>query len=110
MLGLYRIGDVDERRRSPKNRAVLARILSAALLGVEAVLVRVEVDVASGLPAFMTVGLPDSAVRESRERVRTSIPNGGGPVSPPPPAGKPPPARPPPGGAGVRPPPPPRPP
>jgi len=56
---------------------VLARILSAALLGVEAVLVRVEVDVASGLPAFMTVGLPDSAVRESRERVRTSIRNGG---------------------------------
>ena len=56
---------------------MLARILSAALLGVEAVLVRVEVDVASGLPAFMTVGLPDSAVRESRERVRTSIRNGG---------------------------------
>jgi magnesium chelatase family protein len=56
---------------------VLARILSAALLGVEAVLVRVEVDVATGLPAFTTVGLPDSAVRESRERVKTSIRNGG---------------------------------
>jgi len=64
---------VDGRPRGLKNRLVLARILSAALLGVEAVLVRVEVDVASGLPAFMTVGLPDSAVRESRERVRTSI-------------------------------------
>jgi magnesium chelatase family protein len=56
---------------------MLARVLSAALLGVEAVLVRVEVDVASGLPAFTTVGLPDSAVRESRERVRTAIRNAG---------------------------------
>jgi magnesium chelatase family protein len=56
---------------------VLARVLSAALLGVEAVLVRVEVDVSSGLPAFTTVGLPDSAVRESRERVKTAIRNAG---------------------------------
>ena len=56
---------------------MLARVLSAALLGVEAVLVRVEVDVASGLPTFTTVGLPDSAVRESRERVRTAIRNAG---------------------------------
>jgi magnesium chelatase family protein len=56
---------------------VLARVLSAALVGVEAVLVRVEVDVASGLPAFTTVGLPDSAVRESRERVRSAIRNAG---------------------------------
>ena len=38
---------------------------------------RVEVDVAAGLPAFTTVGLPDSAVRESRERVRTAIRNAG---------------------------------
>ncbi|MBI4247033.1 MAG: YifB family Mg chelatase-like AAA ATPase [Candidatus Rokubacteria bacterium] len=56
---------------------MLARMLSAALFGVEAVLVRVEVDVAAGLPAFTTVGLPDSAVRESRERVRTAIRNAG---------------------------------
>jgi len=56
---------------------VLAHVLSAALRGVEAALVRVEVDVASGLPAFTTVGLPDSAVRESRERVRTAIRNAG---------------------------------
>jgi magnesium chelatase family protein len=62
---------------APKNRSVLARVLSAALVGVQAVLVRVEVDVASGLPAFTTVGLPDSAVRESRERVRTAIRNAG---------------------------------
>src|SRR5262245_27130261 len=56
---------------------MLAHVLSAALFGVEAVLVRVEVDVATGLPAFTTVGLPDSAVRESRERVRTAIKNAG---------------------------------
>ncbi|MBI4637652.1 MAG: ATP-binding protein [Candidatus Rokubacteria bacterium] len=56
---------------------MLARVLSAALQGVEAALVRVEVDVTAGLPAFTTVGLPDSAVRESRERVRTAIRNAG---------------------------------
>jgi magnesium chelatase family protein len=56
---------------------VLAHVLSAALRGVEAALVRVEVDVTAGLPAFTTVGLPDSAVRESRERVRTAIRNAG---------------------------------
>ena len=56
---------------------MLAHVLSAALLGVEAVLIRVEVDVTGGLPLFATVGLPDSAVRESRERVRTAIRNAG---------------------------------
>ena len=56
---------------------MLARVLSATLVGVEAALVRVEVDVAPGLPTFTTVGLPDSAVRESRERVRTAIRNAG---------------------------------
>ena len=56
---------------------MLARILSASLHGVQARLVHVEVDVASGLPAFATVGLPDSAVRESRDRVRAAIKNGG---------------------------------
>ena len=56
---------------------MLARVLSASLHGVQARLVHVEVDVASGLPAFATVGLPDSAVRESRDRVRAAIKNGG---------------------------------
>jgi magnesium chelatase family protein len=56
---------------------MIAHVLSAALIGIEAALVRVEVDVASGLPIFTTVGLPDSAVRESRERVRTAIRNAG---------------------------------
>jgi magnesium chelatase family protein len=69
--------DIDAWRAAPEQCAVLARVLSAALRGVEAALVRVEVDVADGLPAFTTVGLPDSAVRESRERVRTAIRNAG---------------------------------
>ena len=56
---------------------MLARVFSAALVGVEAALIRVEVDVTPGLPQFATVGLPDSAVRESRERVRTAIRNAG---------------------------------
>jgi magnesium chelatase family protein len=56
---------------------MLARVFSACLAGVEAALVRVEVDVSQGLPAFATVGLPDPAVRESRERVRTAIRNSG---------------------------------
>jgi magnesium chelatase family protein len=56
---------------------MLARVLSAALVGIEAALVSVEVDVSSGLPVYTTVGLPDSAVRESRERVRTAIRNAG---------------------------------
>jgi magnesium chelatase family protein len=61
---------------------VLARIFSAALVGVEAALIRVEVDVSPGMPLFATVGLPDSAVRESRERVRTAIRNAGFPFPP----------------------------
>jgi len=56
---------------------MLARVYSAALVGVEAALIRVEVDVAPGLPQFRTVGLPASAVRESQERVRTAIRNAG---------------------------------
>src|SRR2546421_11469120 len=69
--------DIDGPRGSPNNHGVIARVLSAALLGVEAALVRVEVDAPAGLPAFTTVGWPASAVRESRERVRTAIRNAG---------------------------------
>jgi magnesium chelatase family protein len=54
---------------------MLARVRSATLRGVEATAVWVEVDVTPGLPAFATVGLPDSAVRESRDRIRAAIKN-----------------------------------
>ncbi len=56
---------------------MLARVRSATLQGIEAATVSVEVDVASGLPSFTTVGLPDSTVRESRDRIRAAIRNAG---------------------------------
>src|SRR5215467_12976992 len=56
---------------------MLAKVRSAALQGVEVATVSVEVDVTNGLPSFTTVGLPDSAVRESRDRVRAAIRNAG---------------------------------
>ena len=51
------------------------KVLSAAVVGLEAELVEVEADIASGLPKFFIVGLPDLAVQEARERVRSSIKN-----------------------------------
>jgi magnesium chelatase family protein len=56
---------------------VPAIVRTYALLGVEAREVRVEADVRQGLPAFALVGLPDAAVREARERVRSAIVNAG---------------------------------
>jgi len=56
---------------------MFVRVHSFALQGIEAVPVAVEVDVSNGLPCFEVVGLPDAAVRESRERVRAAIRNGG---------------------------------
>ena len=56
---------------------MLARVRTFALEGVDAVPVTVEVDVRRGLPAFAVVGLPDRAVRESRERVRAALANSG---------------------------------
>jgi magnesium chelatase family protein len=56
---------------------MLARLESAAVFGVEAYPVHVEVDVSFGLPFFRMVGLPDASVRESRDRVRAAIRNSG---------------------------------
>ena len=50
---------------------------SAVIFGVSASLVSVEVDVSTGLPSFTMVGLPDSTIRESRDRVRAAIKNSG---------------------------------
>ncbi len=55
---------------------MFAKVLSAATLGIDAYVVEVEIDISkSGLPRFDIVGLPDTAVKESRERVRTAIEN-----------------------------------
>ena len=54
---------------------MLACVLSSALLGVDAYIIQVETDISSGLPSFNTVGLPDSAVKESKDRVTAAIKN-----------------------------------
>lgn len=54
---------------------LIAKLSSTALYGVEAFIVEVEVDVSYGLPSFNIVGLPDTAVQESKERVRAAIRN-----------------------------------
>jgi len=56
---------------------VLATLLSATLVALDGRVIRVEVDVAPGLPGFTIVGLPDAAIREARERVRGGIRNSG---------------------------------
>lgn len=56
---------------------MLARILSAAVVGLDAHLVEVEVDISGGLPQFSIVGLPDATVRESRDRIRAALKNTG---------------------------------
>ncbi len=58
---------------------MLARVSAAAVFGVDAIPVSVEVDVSPGLPIVTMVGLPDATVRESRDRVRTAIRNSGFP-------------------------------
>ena len=56
---------------------MLAKVNSCAVVGLDGVLIDVEVDISNGLPAFNIVGLPDTAVQESRERVRSAIKNTG---------------------------------
>src|SRR3712207_3743108 len=51
----------------------IARVASFAFSGIEPVPVEVQVQIASGLPAFLVVGLPDKAVAESKERVRAAL-------------------------------------
>src|SRR5438445_11793302 len=68
-----------------KVRFMLARVRSAAVLGIDAYLVDVETDIANGLPTFATVGLPQGAVKEGqigrascREREEKRVVVGGG--------------------------------
>lgn len=56
---------------------MLARILSSAVIGIDALTVHVEVDVVKGLPSISVVGLPEGAVREGRERVLAALHNSG---------------------------------
>ena len=56
---------------------MLARVWSGSIVGIDAVKVGVEVDVSGGLPGIVLVGLPDTAVQESRERVKAALKNAG---------------------------------
>lgn len=56
---------------------MLSQLYSAAVHGVDALLIEIETNLDSGLPAFIVVGLPDNAIKESRERVTTAIKNSG---------------------------------
>lgn len=56
---------------------MLSIIKSISLQGLEGVLINVEVDISSGMPSWEVVGLPDTSIRESKERVRTAIKNCG---------------------------------
>lgn len=56
---------------------MLSRVFSCAVIGLDGVIVEVEVDFGSGLPGITIVGLPDAAVQESRERVQAAIKNAG---------------------------------
>jgi len=56
---------------------MLAKVHSCAIVGLDGEIVEVEVDIAQGLPAFTIVGLPDTAVQEAKERVRSAIRNSG---------------------------------
>ena len=56
---------------------MLARVFSCAVIGLEGVIIEVEVDTGQGLPSIVVVGLPDAAVQESRERVQSAIKNSG---------------------------------
>jgi magnesium chelatase family protein len=56
---------------------LLAKVLSSAVLGIDGYIVEVEVDISGGLPSFSTVGLPEGAVKESKDRVKAAIKNSG---------------------------------
>ena len=56
---------------------MLSQLSAAALVGIDALKVEVETNVSGGLPSFTVVGLPDNAIRESRERILTAIKNSG---------------------------------
>lgn len=56
---------------------MLATVLSCATIGLDGLLVQVEVDVGQGTPGLAVVGLPDAAIQESKERVRAALRNAG---------------------------------
>ena len=62
-----------------RSRRLIVKVTSGTVIGIDAYPVEVEADLAQGMPQFATVGLPDVAVRESKERIRAAIRNSGYP-------------------------------
>ena len=56
---------------------MFSKVLGIGLFGIDSYMIEIEADVSNGLPAFDIVGLPDAAVKESRDRVRAAIKNCG---------------------------------
>ncbi|HXW15721.1 MAG TPA: magnesium chelatase domain-containing protein, partial [Terriglobia bacterium] len=78
MKGVYVVTVQAGEYRFPQKAApMLFKTLSASVFGIDAYPVEVEVDVTAGKGLFLTVGLPDAAVRESSERIRSAINNCG---------------------------------
>jgi len=76
-LGLVGKDKIDISSSLVYTSPMLSRVYSCAVVGLEGVIVEVEVDYTNGLPAVIIVGLPDAAVQESRERVQTAVKNAG---------------------------------
>lgn len=77
MLSMTCLKGGQEKRNNKEAFSLFARTYGSTTIGVNGVLIDVEVDVSRGLPRFDIVGLPDAAVKEARERVRTAIKNSG---------------------------------
>ncbi len=56
---------------------MLSKVLSAGIIGIDPYMVEVEIDASRGIPSFTTVGLPDNAVKESKDRVQSALRNSG---------------------------------
>src|SRR5688500_7179324 len=67
----------DPSPRTPRIAAMLAKVLTCAVVGLDGEMVEVEVDIGQGLPAFHIVGMGDKAIQEAKERVRAAIKNSG---------------------------------
>ena len=68
---------IPPRREHGKGQLMISKTYSFGLLGLDAYPVEIEIDVANGLPAVNLVGLADTAIKESKERVRSAIKNSG---------------------------------
>ncbi len=76
-VGLWYKDDRRDDRFRQTEGFMYAKMYSSSVLGIDGYVVEVEVDISNGLPTFDLVGLPDSSVREARDRVRAAVKNSG---------------------------------